>query len=63
VELPNAFRLFLLLQAAVEARDEDATRLALREAAETLDDRDSQKVAGLIGRTVPGSGRNWLSRL
>lgn len=54
---------YLLLQITIEARDEEATRQALRHAATALPEQQGHKVVGILSRTLPGKSRNWLSRL
>ncbi len=54
---------FLLLTATVAARDEDATRQVLRDAALQLEPRQAHKVVDLLQRSITGGGRAWLRRL
>jgi len=63
VELNHDLRAFLLCHAAVSARDEDATRQALRDAATTLPDAQAHKVASVLHASISGGGRLWLSRM
>jgi hypothetical protein len=61
--LPPDLRSFLLLHACVSARDEDATRQALRDAAVSLPQGQAHKVASVLHASISGGGRLWLSRL
>jgi hypothetical protein len=61
--LPPDLAAFLLLHACVSARDEDATRQALRAAAVELPDCEAHKVATVLHASISGTGRLWLSRL
>ncbi len=63
MDLPDDLAAFLLAHACVSARDEDATRQALREAAVSLPDAQAHKVATVLHSTISGGGRLWLSRL
>lgn len=63
MELPNDLAAFLLCHACVSARDEDATRQALRAAATDLSDAQAYKVATTLHASISGGGRLWLSRL
>lgn len=63
VELPDDLASFLLCHACVSARDEDATRQALRAAATDLTDAQAHKVATVLHASISGGGRLWLSRL
>jgi hypothetical protein len=60
---PPDLAAFLLLHAAVSARDEEITRQALRMVAEDMSTSAGHKVAGVLYRSISGGGRNWLSRL
>jgi len=61
--LPPDLRSFLLCHACVSARDEDATRQALRDAALNLPQGQAHKVASVLHASISGGGRLWLSRL
>ena len=61
--LPRDLRSFLLCHACVSARDEEATRQALRDAATTLRESEAHKVVSVLDRSISGGGRLWLSRL
>lgn len=61
--MPDDLRAFLLLHATVAARDEEATRQALRDVALSFDTATAHKVAGILERSISGGGRLWLSRL
>jgi hypothetical protein len=63
MQLPDDLAAFLLCHACVSARDEDATRQALRAAATELQDASAHKVAQLLHASISGGGRLWLSRL
>lgn len=63
VQLPPDLASFLLCHACVSARDEDATRQALRAAATDLPDAQGHKVAQVLYQSISGGGRLWLSRL
>lgn len=63
MELPEDLAAFLLCHACVSARDEDATRQALRAAATDLSDAQAHKVATTLHASISGGGRLWLSRL
>lgn len=59
-DLPSDLSYYLLAHAAVSARDEDATRQALRGAAETLTNAQGHKVAAQLFRSLSPDGRRWL---
>lgn len=61
--LPPDLRSFLLCHVCVSARDEDATRQALRDAAVSLPQAQAHKVASVLHASISGGGRLWLSRL
>jgi len=61
--LPESLVSYLMAHACVSARDEDATRQVLRDAALNLPQSESHKVASLLSTTISGPGRLWLSRL
>lgn len=61
--LPQDLRAFLLLHACVSARDEDATRQALRDVALSLPQGQAHKVVSVLHSSISGGGRLWLSRL
>jgi hypothetical protein len=61
--LPQDLQAFLLLHASVSARDEDATRQALRDAAVNLPQGQAHKVASVLHASISGGGRLWLSRM
>ena len=61
--MPADLRSFLLAHACVSARDEDATRQALRDAAVSLPQGQAHKVASVLHASISGGGRLWLSRL
>ena len=63
MELPDDLAAFLLCHACVSARDEDATRQALRNAATELPEAQAHKVAQLLHGSISGGGRLWLSRM
>jgi hypothetical protein len=63
MELPDDLAAFLLAHACVSARDEDATRQALRHAATELPEAQAHKVALTLHASISGGGRLWLSRL
>lgn len=63
VELPDDLAAFLLAHACISARDEDATRQALRHAAEDLPDRQAHQVAHSLYRWLSPDGRAWLQRM
>lgn len=63
MELPDDLAAFLLCHACVSARDEDATRQALRYAATELPEAQAHKVALTLHSSISGGGRLWLSRL
>lgn len=63
MELPDDLVAFLLCHACVSARDEDATRQALRYAATELSEAQAHKVAMVLHASISGGGRLWLSRL
>ena len=60
---PPDLTAFLLLHAAVSARDEDVTRQALRQVATEMPTATGHKVATVLHKSISGSGRLWLSRL
>lgn len=60
---PPDLAAFLLLHAAVSARDEEVTRQALRMVATEMSATTGHKVAGTLHRSISGAGRLWLSRL
>ena len=62
-ELPDDLAAFLLAHACVSARDEDATRQALRHTALELPEAQAHKVALTLHNTISGGGRLWLSRM
>lgn len=62
-DLPPDLAAFLLCHACVSARDEEATRQALRAAATELTDAQAHKVALTLYASISGGGRLWLSRL
>lgn len=61
--LPPDLGAFLLLHVCVSARDEDATRQALRYAATELSDAQGHKVVSMLHASISVDGRLWLSRL
>jgi hypothetical protein len=61
--LPPDLQAFLLLHACVSARDEDATRQALRDAAVSLPQGQAHKVVSVLHSSISGGGRLWLSRM
>ena len=61
--LPQDLQAFLLLHACVSARDEDAPRQALRDAAVSLPQGQAHKVASVLHSSISGGGRLWLSRM
>jgi hypothetical protein len=63
MELPPDLASFLLCHACVSARDDDATRQALRAAAVELPDAQAHKVATVLHASISGAGRLWLSRM
>lgn len=63
MDLPDDLAAYLLCHVCVSARDEDATRQALRHAATELPDAQAHKVAQLLHASISGKGRLWLSRL
>lgn len=63
IPLPPDLEAFLLLHACVSARDEEATRQALRHAAVNLPQGQAHKVASVLHASISGGGRLWLSRL
>ena len=60
---PDDLAAFLLLHAAVSARDEEITRQALRQVATEMPTTTGHKVASVLHRSISGGGRLWLSRL
>lgn len=60
---PDDLAAFLLLHAAVSARDEEVTRQALRQVATEMPTTTGHKVASTLHRSISGGGRLWLSRL
>ena len=63
MDLPDDLAAFLLCHACVSARDEDATRQALRAAAVELPEAPAHKVATVLHASISGGGRLWLSKL
>ena len=63
MDLPDDLAAYLLCHCCVSAKDEDATRQALRYAATELSDAQAHKVATLLHSSISGRGRLWLSRL
>ena len=63
VDLPEDLAAFLLAHACVSARDEDATRQALRYAAVELPERQAHKVAMTLHNAISENGRQWLRRM
>ena len=63
MDLPDDLASFLLCHACVSARDEDATRQALRAAAVELPEAQAHKVATVLHASISGGGRLWLSKL
>jgi hypothetical protein len=56
-------RSFLMLHLTIEARDDVATRQALREVAETMPDRDGHRIVNTLRQTLPPEGQRWLASL
>ena len=52
-----------MLHMTVEARDDVATRQALREVAETMPDRDGHRIVNTLRQTLPPEGQRWLASL
>jgi len=63
IPLPPDLAFFLLLHVCVSARDEDATRQALRAAAVELPEAQAHKVVSMLHASISVDGRLWLSRL
>jgi len=61
--LPADLRSFLTAHACVSARDEDATRQVLRDAAVNLPQGQAHKVVSVLHASISGGGRLWLSRM
>lgn len=56
-------RSFLMLHMCIAARDDEATRQALREVAETMDDTAGHRIVNTLRQTLPPDGQRWLASL
>ena len=61
--MPLDLRAFLTLHATVGARDEEATRQALRDVALNLERKTAHKIVLMLERSISVGARVWLQGL